>query len=729
MIRKLILSLSVLSIILIFKSNAQKTPVFLDVSKSTEDRINDLLSKLTLEEKVDMMVNNTPGVPRLNIKPYDWWNEGLHGVGRAGVATVFPQAIALGATFDTSLVYNIASAISDEARAMYVASVRKGNYLRYSGLTFWSPNINIFRDPRWGRGQETYGEDPFLTSQLGVSFVRGMQGNNRDYMKTGACAKHYAVHSGPEELRHKFDAEVTDKDLFETYLPAFKALVDEDVAGVMCAYNSVNGEPCCSNNRLLLELLRNKWGFKGYIVSDCWALTDFHTGHKTTANSIESAADALKGGVNLNCGIVYYQLTEAVKRGMVTEDEIDKSLTVLLRIQYKLGLFDPLEANPYNSISQDVIDSEEHRKLSYKAATESIVLLKNEGVLPLRNDLPMYFVTGPNAAGIDALLGNYNGVSSDMVTVLEGICAHVQNGSQVQYRLGCMLSQENAYPMEWNTGLAGYADVTIAVLGITSALEGEEGAAIVSHYQGDIIDYKLPENQMQYLRDLRKAGKNKPIIAVITAGCPLDLSEVHELADAVIYLWYPGEEGGNALSDILFGKLSPSGRLPVTFPKSLNDIPPYEDYSMVGRTYKYMDKEPQYPFGYGLSYTKFSYSDISLNNDKPGRNEKFDLTVTVKNEGHVESDEVVQLYVTDVKAPVRVPKYDLKGIRRIHLKPGESEKISFTMTPDMFTFINDEGEAQFEPGEFKLYIGGSLPSKRSVDLGVPAWRETVVSIK
>ncbi len=708
--------------------SSQDIPGYLNTTKDIEMRVEDLISRLTLEEKVAMMINYTPGVPRLNIKPYDWWNESLHGVARAGVATVFPQAIGLGATFDTSLAFNIASAISDETRAMYNASVKKEYYMRYSGLTFWSPNINIFRDPRWGRGQETYGEDPFLTTQLGVSFVHGMQGNHPKYLKAGACAKHYAVHSGPEKVRHEFNATVTDKDLYETYLPAFKALADAEVAGVMCAYNSVNGEPCCSHNKLLLELLREEWNYKGYIVSDCWALYDFHTGHKTTADSIESAADALKGGVNLNCGFVYLNLMEAVNRGLITEEEIDESLAVLLRIQFRLGLFDPLENNPYNSIPEEVINSEKHRQLSYEAAVKSMVLLKNDGVLPLKNDLAMYYVTGPNAASVDALLGNYNGVNENLVTILEGICSHVEHGSQVQYRLGCMLNQDNSNPMDWAAGLARYADVTIVVLGITSALEGEEGAAIASPYAGDIITYKLPDNQIQYLHSLRRRGGDKPIVAIITAGCPLDLTEVHELADAVIYVWYPGDEGGNALADILFGKVSPSGRLPITFPKSLGDIPPFEDYSMEGRTYKYMEKEPQYPFGYGLSYTTFEYSDIDISSPEMKRTENFDVKIIVKNTGSVPGEEVVQLYVSDLEAPVRVPKYDLKGIHRIHLEPGASETLTFRMTPDMFEFVDENGEKKFEPGEFKLYVGGSLPTQRSLDLGAASWGEVVVSI-
>jgi beta-glucosidase len=557
----------------------QDQDVFRNPSAPLEARINDLISKLTLEEKALQMMHRSPAIPRLNIPAYNWWNESLHGVARSGVATVFPQAIGLGATFDEDLIFRIGNAISDEARAMHNASVAKGHRLQYSGLTFWTPNINIFRDPRWGRGQETYGEDPFLTATLGMALVKGLQGNHPSYLKVAACAKHFAVHSGPERLRHEFNAVASPKDLRETYLPAFKALVDNGVETVMCAYNATNGEPCCSNQYLLKEVLRDEWGFKGHVVSDCWALVDLYqeNGHKTVATQAEAVALAVKRGVNLNCGDEFPALVEAVNKGLITEKEIDAALAVLLKTRFRLGLFDPAENNPYNKIGTDVIDSEAHRALAKEAALKSIVLLKNNGALPLKNDLPRYFVTGPNAEGVYALMGNYYGVNPNMVTFLEGIAAAIQPGSQLQYKPGVELDRANVNPIDWTTGDAKASDVTFVVMGLTGMLEGEEGESIASPHYGDRLDYDLPKAQIDFLKKLRD-GNPKPIIAIVTGGSPMNLSEVHELADAVLLVWYAGEEGGNAVADILFGKASPSGKLPITFPKSLAQLPPYEDY-------------------------------------------------------------------------------------------------------------------------------------------------------
>lgn len=452
---------------------------FYNPSLSVDERIQDLLSRLTLEEKADQMMNNTNAIERLGILPYSYWNEALHGVGRSGIATIFPQAIGLGATFDADLAYRVSSAISDEARAMHNAAKAKGYNNQYGGLTFWTPNINIFRDPRWGRGQETYGEDPFLTATIGAAFVKGMQGDNPNYLKTAACAKHFAVHSGPEKLRHEFNAEASQKDLWETYLPAFQALVDAKVESVMCAYNSTNGEPCCSNRYLISEVLRKQWHFKGHIVTDCGAIDDFYTpkdkgGHGVVKTEAQAAALVLKSGVSLNCGNSYTALPQAVKEGLITVKEIDDQLAVLLRTRFKLGLFDPMGSNPYDAISINVVDSKEHRKLAKEVAVKGIVLLKNNGVLPLKNDLSKYFITGPNAANTDILLGNYYGVNPNTVTILEGVAANINPASQLQYRLGAMLNQVAVNPMDWASGSAGSSDVTIAVLGISSLLEGEE---------------------------------------------------------------------------------------------------------------------------------------------------------------------------------------------------------------------------------------------------------------
>jgi beta-glucosidase len=674
------------------------------------------------------MMHSSPAIPRLNIPAYNWWNEALHGVGRGGVATVFPQAIGLGATFDEDLAFRVSSAISDEARAMYNASVVKGFHKQYGGLTFWTPNINIFRDPRWGRGQETYGEDPYLTSRLGVSFVKGLQGDNPNYLKTAACAKHFAVHSGPEKLRHEFNAVSSPKDLWETYLPAFKALVDADVESVMCAYNRTNDEPCCANNFLLNDVLRKKWNFKGHVVSDCWAVVDFYQGHNIVKTKAEAVALAVKNGVNLNCGDEYPALVEAVEKGLITEKEIDAALAVLLRTRFKLGLFDPAESNPYNAISTSVINSSKHRALAREAAQKSIVLLKNNGVLPLKNNLGKYFVTGPNASDVQVLLGNYYGVNPEMVTVLEGLAGAVEAGSQLQYRQGILLDRDNVNPQDWTTGNATNSDATFVVLGISGLLEGEEGESIASPYFGDRLDYNLPKNQIEFLKKIREKTTT-PVIAVVTGGSPMNLTEVHELADAVLLVWYPGQEGGNAVADIVFGKISPSGRLPITFPKSLDQLPAYEDYTMKGRTYRYMEAEPMYPFGFGLSYTQFEYSNLTLSKNVVKKNEKLEAQVTLTNRGKVTSEEVVQLYLTDVKASAATPLYALKGIQRIKLEPGKSVVVSFSITPDMLMLIDDKGNSILEPGVFTVSIGGSLPGNRSHQLGAAKSLQTNFTVK
>ncbi len=706
---------------------------FYNTSLSIDERVADLISRLSLEEKSLQMTHNTPAVERLGIPPYSYWNEALHGVGRSGVATVFPQAIGLGATFDSDLAFRVSSAISDEARAMHNAAKAKGHHMQYGGLTFWTPNINIFRDPRWGRGQETYGEDPYLTSILGTSFVKGLQGDNKDYLKTAACAKHFAVHSGPEKLRHEFDAIATKKDMWETYLPAFEALVeDAKVEAVMCAYNSTNGEPCCANEYLISDVLRDKWNFKGHVLSDCWALVDFYEqekGHGVVKTQAEAAALAVQSGVSLNCGDTYPALPKAVEEGLVTEAEIDEQLAILLRTRFKLGLFDPMGSNPYDDIDTSVIDSDTHRELAKEVAQKSIVLLKNDGILPLKNDLAKYFVTGPNAANVDILLGNYYGVNPRMVTIMEGISNAIDAGSQLQYRIGALLDRQPINPMDWASGNAGNSDVTIAVLGLSSLLEGEEGESLASATAGDRLDYNLPQNQIDYLKKLRNAAGDKPIVAVITGGSPMNLAEIHELADAVLLVWYPGEEGGTAVADILFGKVSPSGRLPITFPKSLDQLPAYEDYTMQGRTYKYMNEDPLYPFGYGLSYTQFNYGEPKLTSKKISKNKNQTVSVNVTNQGKTESDEVVQLYITDLKASVDVPNFQLKGVQRIKLEPGASKEVSFEITPKMLELINDEGEKVLESGDFKIYIGGSSPMKRSFELGASALAETTITLQ
>jgi len=703
-------------VVLHFQGQAQQ-PVYLDASASLDSRVNDLISKMTLEEKASQMMDRSVAIPRLNIPEYNWWNESLHGVARSGVATVFPQAIGLGATFDEPLMLRVSTAISDEARAMYNAAVAKGYHKKYGGLTFWTPNINIFRDPRWGRGQETYGEDPFLTSRMGVAFVKGLQGNDPHYLKVAACAKHFAVHSGPEKLRHEFDAISSAKDLRETYLPAFQALVTEaHVESVMCAYNRTNGDACCAHNFLITDVLRKEWGFKGHVVSDCGAVEDLYTGHKLTNSMAAASALAVKSGVSLDCGKEYTSLVDAVKQGLITEKEIDAALAELLKTRFRLGMFDPRGKNPYDALSADVINSSAHRTLAREAAQKSIVLLKNNGVLPLKNDLSYYFITGPNAGNVEALIGNYYGVNPEMVTILEGIAAAIKPGSQLQYRQGILLDRPNANPIDWTTPNTKNSDANFVVLGITGLLEGEEGAAVASPHFGDMLDYNLPKNQIDFLKKICE-NNDKPVIVILTGGCPMNLAEIHELADAVIMAWYPGEEGGNALADIVFGKVSPSGRLPVTFPKSFDQLPAYEDYSMKGRTYRYMTQEPMYPFGFGLGYTTFNYESMKLSAATIKSNQSVTCEVTIKNSGAMDGEEVVQLYLTDQQASAAVPLYSLKGFKRVSLKAGQSATVSFTITPEMMKMINDKGESVLEKGKFTVTVAGSAPVSRSTQLG------------
>jgi beta-glucosidase len=700
---------------------------FRDPAKPLNVRINDLISKLTLQEKVYQMMNTAPAIPRLGIPAYDWWNESLHGVARSGVATVFPQAIGLGATFDDNLVHQVSSAISDEARAMYNASTKQGYRNRYGGLTFWTPNINIFRDPRWGRGQETYGEDPYLTSRIGVAFVKGLQGDDPNHLKVAACAKHFAVHSGPERLRHEFNAIVSQKDLRETYLPAFKALVGAKVEAVMCAYNRTNNEACCASNLLLDEVLRKEWGFEGHVVTDCWAIADFYNGHHVAPGQPEAVALAVKHGVSLNCGDEYPALIEAVKRGLVTEKEIDSALARLMRTKFRLGMFDPPAMDHYRSLTPAVINSATNRALAKKAALESIVLLKNNGVLPLKNNLSKYYVTGPNASNVDVLLGDYYGINPHMSTIVEGLASAIKPGSQMMYKPGVLLDRPNANTVDWVTGDAKASDVTFVVMGLSGLLEGEEGEAIASKYDGDMLDYNLPKNQIDFLKRLRKDNKNK-IVAIITGGSPMNLAEVHELADAVLLAWYPGEEGSQAIADIIFGKTSPSGRLPVTFPKSLEQLPPYEDYAMKGRTYRYMKAEPMYPFGYGLSYTSFQYSGISIKGDI-NTNRPVLAEVTVTNKGKIAGDEVSQLYISTPGAGDDMPLYSLKQFKRIGLKPGQAQKVQFVISTEMIKSINEKGESVRLAGSYKIYIGGTTPAKRNQELGLARVKEIGLTVK
>ncbi|MDR2942805.1 MAG: glycoside hydrolase family 3 C-terminal domain-containing protein [Treponema sp.] len=682
-----------------------------------EERIKDLISKMTLEEKVSQLSHRSEAVPHLGIPEYNWWNECLHGVARAGIATVFPQAIALSATFDDEFVKQVADAVSDEARAKYNEAVKQGNRGQYWGLTFWTPNINIFRDPRWGRGQETYGEDPYLTSRIGTALVRGLQGDDPENLKLSACAKHYAVHSGPEKDRHTFNAQVSKKDLFETYLPAFKALVSAGVESVMGAYNRTLDEACCASNFLLKDILRGHWGFKGHVVSDCWAIRDFHEYHKITKSPEESAALALNAGCDLNCGCTYPALTTAFKKGLVTEETINTALERLLRTKFKLGMFDPPKKSRWAKLDRKVINCEKHRKLALKAAEKSIVLLKNDNLLPLNSNPKKIVVTGPSAANAHALFGNYYGTSSRFVTILEGIAEKVRNmfGINMDYRQGCLMYSENSKSLV-HYGEANVTDVVIAVMGLDGAIEGEEGDAIASDLNGDRSTIELPPWQLKYLQAIRNAGKK--IILVLTGGSPIAFPE--DLADAVIFAWYPGEQGGKAVADIIFGDTVPSGKLPITFPASTEQLPPYEDYSMKGRTYRYMTEKPLYPFGFGLSYTNFRFDSIDLSAPSISAGGCVKAKVTVSNTGKRDAENVVQLYISRDKRGENEPVTSLKGFQRVFIPAGKSKTVEFTLFSAFFETINDQGESTLISGSYTVISADAAPLPVSVEKGAPA---------
>ncbi|MBU2650969.1 MAG: glycoside hydrolase family 3 C-terminal domain-containing protein [Bacteroidetes bacterium] len=696
---------------LISQESSYRFP-FQDPALGMEKRISDLISRLSLEEKASMMLYNSPGVERLGIPPYNWWNECLHGVARAGKATVFPQAIGMAATFDPDLVYRIAGAISDEARAKHNAAVAKGSYEQYTGLTFWTPNVNIFRDPRWGRGQETYGEDPYLTSRIGEAFVGGLQGDDRRYLKAAACAKHYVVHSGPEESRHHFDATPPERDFFETYLPAFKALADTGVEAVMCAYNRTYGLPCCGSPLLLQKVLREYLGFEGHIVSDCWALDDIWARHKVVDTRAEAAAMAANAGVNLNCGYIYKYLPEAVDSGLVLESTIDSNLAVLLRTRFRLGLMDPPEMVPFNAIPREVVNCDEHREMALEAATKSIVLLKNENnTLPLdESKIRNIFITGPTAFDNDALVGNYNGFSGNMVTFVEGIVNRSDPGTVVDYSRGCLLNTDSIFHGFWE---ARRADVSIAVVGLNRMLEGEEGDAMLAE-GGDRQDIRLPRNQVEFLHKLRHNIKEKPLIVVITGGSAIATEEIDSLADAMLFAWYPGEQGGNALADILFGSSNPSGRLPVTFYRNIEDLPPYDDYSMEGRTYRYFSGKVSFPFGHGLSYSDFAYENPRVAEGLIVAGNDIRLSLTISNNSDTPGDEVVQVYAARKKSGNFRPRKTLIAFQRVSLDANEKKHINFVINSYRLSYFNEYSKRyRIDPGLYELQIGASSEDIRA----------------
>lgn len=638
------------------------------------ERTADLISRLTVEEKASLMLYNSRGIERLGIPAYNWWNEALHGVARAGRATVFPQAIGMGATFDDELILRVATAISDEGRAKYNEAVKGGNRGQYLGLTYWTPNINIFRDPRWGRGQETWGEDPYLTGQMGLAFVKGLQGDDPKYLKTAAAAKHFAVHSGPEALRHEFNADVNNYDLYNTYLPAFKTLVDGGVAGVMCAYNRTNDEVCCASPTLLTKILRHDWGFDGYIVTDCWALQDMITHHKVVATAAEAAALAIKTTVNINCGVVYRTIPEAFMKGLITEQEIDTALAGGLKILFRLGWFDSVDNTPWKDLGNNDIATAKNRALARKTATSSMVLLKNNGVLPLKKDMKNIYVTGPNAAAMEPLWSNYNGLSGELVTVLEGITGKVSAHTAISYNPGCALTGDTLFRGTW---LMGDSEAVVAVMGLNSLLEGEAGDAWLSEHGGDRNEIGLPENQVKYIKKLAEGGK--PLIVVVMAGSAVSLNEIEPYADAILYAWYPGEQGGNAVADILFGDVNPAGRLPVTIYRSVDDLPPFEEYSMLGRTYRFFEGEPEYPFGFGLSYTSFEYSGLVASGSEFSVEDVIKLEVTIRNTGEANGEEVVQIYGKSHDTGCGPLQKSLVAFKRVEIPAGREKRIEFTI--------------------------------------------------
>ncbi len=824
---------------------------FQNPSLPTEERVNDLVSRMTLKEKADQLLYTAPAIPRLGIPSYNWWNEALHGVARAGYATVFPQSITIANSWDENLMFNVANAISDEARAKYHEFQRRGKTGIYQGLTFWSPNINIFRDPRWGRGHETYGEDPYLTGRMGLQFVKGLQGDDPKYLKVVATAKHYAVHSGPEPLRHSFNAKVSEVDLRETYLPAFRTLVkDAGVYSVMGAYNMFRDFPCCANP-ILYGILRNEWGFKGYIVSDCWAVSDFWKFQKFSKDAAESAAAAVKAGTDLECGVDYKQLMTAVERGLLTEADIDVAVRRIFTARFKLGMFDPDNIVPYAQIPYFVNCSDYNNTIARNAAQKSIVLLKNQGnILPLQKDIKTIAVIGPNADNFESLVGNYNGISKNPVTILEGITGKVTPQTKVIFAEGSDLAEgvhnltvipsrylqtsdgrqgaygeyfnnrdmkgepaftriddqinfywehlsprvdlpDDDFGVKWTTYLiapesgtyalgswgssfyeiyldgkkvisernehhafhkeysasleagkkykieviyknyagdadmkllwapprpgmadaavkaAKEADVVVLVLGLSQRLEGEEMPIKTEGFLGgDRTNLNLPAVQERLLEAITATGK--PVVVVLTNGGALSVNRAQEKASAVILAGYGGQQGGNAVADVLFGDYNPAGRLPVTYYKSVEQIPAFENYDMAGKTYRFFTQEPLYPFGYGLSYTTFSYSDLSVPASITA-GEKVKVKVTVTNTGKMYGEEVVQLYLTDEKASTPRPLRQLEGFTRISLKPGESKDVEIDLDPRQFSLINSKDKRVIEPGYFTISVGGKQP--------------------
>ena len=688
--------------------------------KEAEERAVHLVDQMTVEEMASQLRYDAPAIERLHIPAYNWWSEGLHGVARAGTATVFPQAIGLAATFDPVLIEKIGDTIATEARAKYNAASAQGDRDIYKGLTIWSPNVNIFRDPRWGRGHETYGEDPYLTSRLGESFVKGLQGDG-SYLKTAACAKHFAVHSGPEKERHHFDAKATRKDMWETYLPAFQACVEAGVESVMGAYNRTNGEPCCANTYLMEEVLRGKWHFEGHYVSDCWAIKDFHENHKVTRNAEESAYLALEKGCDLNCGCTYREIMPAYKKGDLPLSLIRRAAIRLFTTRFLLGMFDKTE---YDEIPYETIACKEHLALAKKAAEESIVLLKNDGILPLKKKKGMTIgVIGPNADSREALIGNYHGTPPRYITVLEGIQDYLGEDGRVLYAQGCHLYKDReealAQPddrISEAVSCAEHADVVVLCLGLDETLEGEEGDTGNSYASGDKLDLLLPPPQQRLLEAVAKT--KKPFIVCLLAGSAMDLNFADQEAAAILQAFYPGAEGGREVARLLFGEYSPSGKLPVTIYRDLTEMPAFTDYTMRGRTYRYLTKKPLYPFGYGLTYSDCVIDEIQPEKEytyEDAVKDGIEIKVHVENRGSYDTEEVLQGYVK-VQSPNEVLHPKLGVFARIHIKAGEGQWISLHISKTAFSTVTEDGERVYDGKKAQIFIGFGQPDERTAEL-------------
>jgi len=691
---------------------------YLNPDLPIDQRAGDLIRRMTLDEKIGQMTNAAPAIPRLHIAAYNWWNESLHGVARAGLATVYPQAIGLAAAWDEDLHFRMATAISDEARAKYNDFRRQDKHELYEGLTFFSPNINIFRDPRWGRGQETYGEDPYLTGRLAVQFIKGLQGDDPKYFRTIATVKHFAVHSGPESERHFFDAHPDERDFRETYLPQFEMGIKEGKAfSVMCAYNRLYGQACCGSSRLLTTILRNEWGFKGYVVSDCGAIDDIYERHKIVSTPDSAAVLAVRSGCDLECLNTYAHLKEAVAKSLITEAEIDTAVKRLFTARMKLGMFDPTDSVSFNQIPYSDVDSKQHRDLALESARKSIVLLKNaQHTLPLGKHLRTIAVIGPNAADSALLLGNYNGTPSKTITPLEGIREKLNaqtSGVTLLYTKGCELVAGLPHPVPASKmrdsaiSVARQSDVVILCMGLSPRLEGEELKLNIPGFKGgDRTTLDLPKEQEDLIHAIAATGK--PVILVLLNGSAVAVNWENDHLPAIVEAWYPGQAGGTAIADVLFGDYNPAGRLPVTFYTSVKDLPDFGDYAMAGRTYRYYKGPILYPFGYGLSYTTFHYDSLRITTP-PNGTDSVHLAVEVKNTGHLEGDEVAQIYLTAIDARVPVPVRSLRAFRRVHLRPGGAMTLHFSIAPEAFTYIDDNMQRVPLAGRYSISAGGGQP--------------------